>query len=49
MENHDLSIGPVAAQKLREWVFAELTNTLVSHYAKEISPPEALRPEEIAV
>jgi NADPH2:quinone reductase len=42
-------IGPEAAQKLRERVAAEVKTTFASHYTKEISLAEALRPEEIAV
>jgi NADPH2:quinone reductase len=42
-------IGPVAAQKLRERVVAELKTTFASRYTKEVSLAEALRLEEIAV
>src|SRR5262245_45881869 len=42
-------IGPAAAQKLRERVAAEIQTTFASHYTKEVSLAEALRPEEIAV
>jgi NADPH:quinone reductase len=42
-------IGPEAAQKLRERVAAEIKTTFASHYNKEVSLPEALRPEEIAM
>jgi NADPH2:quinone reductase len=42
-------IGPAAAQKLRERVAAEIETTFASHYTKEVSLAEALRPEEIAV
>ena len=42
-------IGPAAAQRLRERVAAEIKTTFASHYEKEVSLAEALRPEEIAV
>jgi len=42
-------IGPAGAQKLRERVVAELKTTFASHYTKEISLAQALKPEEIAV
>jgi NADPH:quinone reductase-like Zn-dependent oxidoreductase len=42
-------VGPAAAQKLRERVAAEIQTTFASHYTKEVSLAEALRPEEIAV
>jgi len=40
-------IGVAAAQSLRERVVAELKTTFASHYAKEVSLAEALRPEAI--
>jgi NADPH:quinone reductase-like Zn-dependent oxidoreductase len=42
-------IGPAETQKLKERVAAELKTTFVSHYAEEISLPEALRLDKIAV
>lgn len=42
-------IGPHAAQALRQRVVAELKTTFASHYSREISLAQALRPEEIAV
>jgi NADPH2:quinone reductase len=41
-------IGPPAAQKLRDRVFAELTTTFASSYTAEISLVEALQPEVLA-
>lgn len=41
-------IGPANAQKLRERVVNELTTTFASHYTKEISLHDALKPEVIA-
>jgi NADPH:quinone reductase len=41
-------IGAAGAQKLRERVVAELKTTFASHYSKEISLLEALRPDVIA-
>jgi len=40
--------GAETAQRLRERVAAELKTTFASHYAKQISLREALRPEAIA-
>ena len=42
-------IGPVAAQKLRERVVAELKTTFASRYTRVVSLAEALTLEEIAV
>ena len=44
-----LKIGPEARQRLRERVAAEIKTTFASHYEKEVSLPEALRLEEIAI
>jgi NADPH:quinone reductase-like Zn-dependent oxidoreductase len=41
-------IGPEAARKLRERVAREIKTTFASHYAKEVSLAEALRPDAIA-
>jgi NADPH2:quinone reductase len=41
-------VGPAEAQKLRERVAAELKTTFASHYTREISLLEALKPEIIA-
>ena len=43
------SIGPDAAQKLRERVAAEIRTTFASHYAREVSLAGMLDPAEIAV
>jgi NADPH:quinone reductase len=43
------TIGPVAAQKLRKRVVAELKTTFISHYTEEVSLSEALRLEAISV
>jgi len=42
-------IGPAATQRLKERVAAELTTTFASYYAGEISLPEALQLDKIAV
>ena len=42
-------IGPAAGHKLRARVAAELKTTFASHYAREISLAEALRPDVVAV
>jgi NADPH2:quinone reductase len=42
-------IGPDGAARLRERIVAGLKTTFASHYAREVSLAEALRPEEIAV
>jgi NADPH2:quinone reductase len=42
-------IGPDGAKKLKARVAAELKTTFASRYSKEVSMPEALRLEEIAV
>jgi NADPH2:quinone reductase len=42
-------IGPDSAAMLRERIVAGLKTTFASHYAREVSLAEALRPEEIAV
>jgi hypothetical protein len=42
-------IGPARTQRLKERVAAELKTTFVSHYAEEISLPDALRLDKIAV
>ncbi|MEO8808176.1 MAG: zinc-binding dehydrogenase [Burkholderiaceae bacterium] len=42
-------IGPAAAQSLKQRVAAELKTTFASHYAKEVSLAEVLRPDMIAV
>jgi NADPH:quinone reductase len=42
-------IGPVAGQKLRERVAAELKTTFASHYTRTVSLAEALTPEAVAV
>ena len=42
-------IGPDQSQKLKERVAAELKTTFVSHYAREISLPEAVQLHNIAV
>ena len=41
-------IGPLAAQKLRERVLAQLKTTFASHYARELSLAEALQLDAIA-
>ncbi len=41
-------IGPLAAQKLRERVLAELQTTFASHYARELSMANALQLDAIA-
>jgi NADPH:quinone reductase-like Zn-dependent oxidoreductase len=43
-----MKIGPVEGQKLRDRVAAELKTTFASHYTREISLAEALRPDVIA-
>jgi NADPH2:quinone reductase len=43
------TIGPVAAQALRERVAAQLKTTFASQYARTVSLAEALQPEAIAV
>jgi hypothetical protein len=42
-------LGAEEAARLRARALAGLTTTFASHYAKEISLAELLRPEEIAV
>jgi NADPH2:quinone reductase len=42
-------IGPDGAAKLRERIVAGLKTTFASHYTREVSLAEALRPDEIAV
>ena len=42
-------IGPAETQRLKERVAAELSTTFASHYAGEISLPEALQLDKIAV
>jgi NADPH2:quinone reductase len=42
-------IGPDGAAKLRERIVAGLKTTFASHYTREVSLAEALRPHEIAV
>ncbi len=42
-------LGPQAMQALRQRVVSELKTTFASHYSKEVSLAQALRPEEIAV
>jgi hypothetical protein len=41
-------IGPATAQRLRDRVANELTNTFASHYTSEISLADALSPKIIA-
>jgi hypothetical protein len=43
-----MKIGAPARQALRDRVAAELTTTFASHYTREISLAEALRPDIIA-
>ncbi|HEX4180989.1 MAG TPA: zinc-binding dehydrogenase [Caulobacteraceae bacterium] len=43
-----VKIGPVEGQKLRQRVADELKTTFASHYTREISLAEALRPDVIA-
>jgi hypothetical protein len=43
-----IKIGPVESQKLRARVAAELKTTFASHYTREISLFETLRPDIIA-
>lgn len=42
-------IGPAAAQELRERVAREIKTTFASHYTREVTLPEMLQPEHIAV
>jgi len=42
-------LGPETASRLRARAAAEVTTTFASHYSREVSLPEMLRPEEIAV
>ena len=42
-------VGPVAAQKLRERVIAELKTTFASSYTREVSLAQALDPAQVAV
>jgi hypothetical protein len=42
-------IGPVAVEKLKQRVAAELKTTFASHYSKQISLVETLDPDTIAV
>ena len=43
------SIGPAAAQRLRERVAAEVKTTFASHYSRTVSLAEALHPDAISV
>jgi NADPH:quinone reductase-like Zn-dependent oxidoreductase len=43
-----IKIGPAERQKLRQRVAAELKTTFASHYTREISLAEALRPDILA-
>lgn len=40
--------GPETAERLKQRVAAELRTTFASHYSREVSLAEALRPEAIA-
>lgn len=42
-------IGPAATQRLKDRVAAELSTTFASYYAEEISLPEALQLDKVAV
>jgi NADPH2:quinone reductase len=43
------TIGPAAAQRLRERVAAQLKTTFASQYARTVSLAEALQPQAISV